>query len=32
MTRLQHDIAGTLGNESWGYGVATHDKDAGQRI
>ena len=27
--RLQHDIAGTLGNGSWGYIVGTYDKDAG---
>jgi hypothetical protein len=27
--RLQYDIAGTLGNGSWGYIVGTHDKDAG---
>jgi hypothetical protein len=26
---LQHDIAGTLGNGSWGYIVGTYDKDAG---
>jgi hypothetical protein len=28
---LQHDIAGTLGNGSWGYIVGTYDKDAGPR-
>ena len=28
-TRLQHDIAGALGNGSWGYIVGTYDKDAG---
>jgi Concanavalin A-like lectin/glucanases superfamily len=28
-SRLQHDIAGTLGNGSWGYIVGTYDKDAG---
>jgi Concanavalin A-like lectin/glucanases superfamily len=28
-TRLQHDIAGTLGNGAWGYIVGTYDKDAG---
>jgi hypothetical protein len=28
-TRLQYDIAGTLGNGSWGYIVGTYDKDAG---
>jgi hypothetical protein len=27
--RLQHDIAGTLGNGSWGYIVGSYDKDAG---
>jgi hypothetical protein len=27
--RLQYDIAGTLGNGSWGYIVGTYDKDAG---
>jgi hypothetical protein len=27
--RLQHDIAGTLGNGTWGYIVGTYDKDAG---
>jgi biopolymer transport protein ExbB len=27
--RLQHDIAGTLGNGSWGYIVGTYEKDAG---
>ena len=27
--RLQHDIAGTLGNETWGYVLGTCDKDAG---
>jgi hypothetical protein len=27
--RLQHDIAGTLGNGSWAYIVGTYDKDAG---
>jgi hypothetical protein len=27
--RLQHDIAGTLGNGSWGYIVGIYDKDAG---
>jgi Concanavalin A-like lectin/glucanases superfamily len=27
--RLQHDIAGTLGNGSWGYVASTYDKDAG---
>ena len=27
--RLQHDIAGTLGNGAWGYIVGTYDKDAG---
>jgi hypothetical protein len=27
--QLQHDIAGTLGNGSWGYIVGTYDKDAG---
>jgi Concanavalin A-like lectin/glucanases superfamily len=26
---LQYDIAGTLGNGSWGYIVGTYDKDAG---
>jgi hypothetical protein len=26
--RLQYDIAGTLGNGSWGYIVGTYDKDA----
>jgi Concanavalin A-like lectin/glucanases superfamily len=26
---VQYDIAGTLGNGSWGYIVGTHDKDAG---
>jgi hypothetical protein len=30
--RLQHDIAGTLGNGSWGYIISTSDKDAGQRL
>jgi hypothetical protein len=25
--RLQHDIAGTLGNGTWGYIVGTYDKD-----
>ena len=25
-----HNIAGTLGNGSWGYIVGTHDKDAGR--
>ena len=24
--RLQHDIAGTLGNGAWGYMVGTYDK------
>jgi hypothetical protein len=28
-SRLQHDIAGTLGNGAWGYIVGTYDKDAG---
>jgi hypothetical protein len=28
--RLQHDIAGTLGNGSWGYIVGTYDTDAGR--
>jgi hypothetical protein len=27
--RLQHDIAGTLGNSAWGYIGGTYDKDAG---
>jgi hypothetical protein len=27
--RLQHDIAGALGNGAWGYIVGTYDKDAG---
>jgi hypothetical protein len=27
--RLQHDIAGTLGNGAWGYIVGTYDRDAG---
>jgi hypothetical protein len=27
--RLQYDIAGTLGNGSWGYIAGTYDKDAG---
>jgi hypothetical protein len=27
--RLQHDIAGTLGNGRWGYIVGIYDKDAG---
>jgi hypothetical protein len=27
--RLQHNIAGTLGNGIWGYIVGTYDKDAG---
>jgi hypothetical protein len=27
--RLQYDIAGTLGNGTWGYIVGTYDKDAG---
>ena len=26
---MQHDLAGTLGNGSWGYTVGTYDKDAG---
>jgi hypothetical protein len=28
-SRLQYDIAGMLGNGSWGYIVGTYDKDAG---
>jgi hypothetical protein len=28
-SRLQHDIAGILGNGTWGYIVGTYDKDAG---
>jgi hypothetical protein len=28
--RLQYDIAGTLGNRSWGYIVGPYDKDAGR--
>jgi Concanavalin A-like lectin/glucanases superfamily len=28
-SRLQYDIAGTLGNGSWGYIVGTYDNDAG---
>jgi hypothetical protein len=27
--RLQYDIAGTLGNGSWGYIVGIYEKDAG---
>jgi hypothetical protein len=27
--RLQYDVAGTLGNGSWGYTAVTYDKDAG---
>jgi len=27
--RLQYDVAGALGNGSWGYIVGTYDKDAG---
>ena len=26
---MQHDVAGTLENGSWGYFVGTYDKDAG---
>jgi Concanavalin A-like lectin/glucanases superfamily len=29
--RLQHDIAGTLGNGAWGCIVGTYDKDAGPK-
>jgi hypothetical protein len=28
--RLQHDIAGMLGNDSWDYIVGTYEKDAGR--
>lgn len=28
--RLQYEIGGTLGNDSWGYIVGTYDKDAGR--
>jgi hypothetical protein len=30
--RLQHDIAGTLKNGSWGYIAGTYDKDAGTNV
>ena len=29
-SRLQYDIAGTLGNGTWGYIVGSYDKDAGR--